>query len=196
MEKARLEQNMALQTALEKKEEEKKALVRDLMNEQAALRAENREGQRRQEQEFTDQMIRVEREKKALHERLQSLEKQSQSEQDAAKRRMDEVMEKFNSALAEMEGKAGAAKIAQMEKEKMQVEVMGQAWKAEMERLTAEMIKLQEQQKQSSATERAYFDSRLLALQTQKTSNTSSFWDKLSALTQLSDFLLGLLDWE
>ncbi|KAK1465441.1 hypothetical protein CCUS01_07558 [Colletotrichum cuscutae] len=196
-ERARLEQDETLRKILEKNEEDKKALVRDLMNEEAALRAENREGQRRQEQEFTDQMIRMEREKKALHERVQSLEKKSQSEQDAAKRRMDEVMEKFNSALAEMnESKAGAAKIAQMEKEKMEVEATGQAWKVEMERLTAEMKNLQEQQKHASASERAYFDSRLLALQSQQSSNTSSFWDKLSSLTLLTDFFLSLLDWD
>ncbi|KAJ3961602.1 hypothetical protein N0V92_001654 [Colletotrichum tropicale] len=198
-EKARLEQNEVLRQVLEKKEAEKKAFVRELMDEQAALRAENREGRRRQEQEFTDQYIRMEREKKTLNDRIQLLEKQSQLEQDAARTRMDQVMEDFNKVMAQLKDeKAGAsqnsAKVASLEKEKMEVEAMGLKWKAEMDRLTQEMQRLQEQQKLSSASEKAYLDSRILQLQAQKTSSTSSFWASLTSLTQLGEFVLKLLE--
>ncbi|KAF5495822.1 hypothetical protein CGCF413_v008940 [Colletotrichum fructicola] len=198
-EKARLEQNEVLRQVLEKKEAEKKAFVRELMDKQAALRAENREGRRRQEQEFTDQYIRMEREKKTLNDRIQLLEKQSQLEQDATRTRMDQVMEDFNKVMAQLKDeKAGAsqnsAKVASLEKEKMEVEAMGLKWKAEMDRLTQEMQRLQEQQKLSSASEKAYLDSRILQLQAQKTSSTSSFWASLTSLTQLGEFVLKLLE--
>ncbi|KAF4914036.1 hypothetical protein CGCF415_v002604 [Colletotrichum fructicola] len=198
-EKARLEQNEVLRQVLEKKEAEKKAFVRELMDKQAALRAENREGRRRQEQEFTDQYIRMEREKKTLNDRIQLLEKQSQLEQDATRTRMDQVMEDFNRVMAQLKDeKAGAsqnsAKVASLEKEKMEVEAMGLKWKAEMDRLTQEMQRLQEQQKLSSASEKAYLDSRILQLQAQKTSSTSSFWASLTSLTQLGEFVLKLLE--
>ncbi|KAI8280884.1 hypothetical protein K4K60_004548 [Colletotrichum sp. SAR11_57] len=198
-EKARLEQNEVLRQVLEKKEAEKKAFVRELMDKQAALRAENREGRRRQEQEFTGQYIRMEREKKTLNDRIQLLEKQSQLEQDAARTRMDQVMEDFNKVMAQLKDeKAGAsqnsAKVASLEKEKMEVEAMGLKWKAEMDRLTQEMQRLQEQQKLSSASEKAYLDSRILQLQAQKTSSTSSFWASLTSLTQLGEFVLKLLE--
>lgn len=198
-EKARLEQNEVLRKALEKREAEKKAFVRELMDEQAVLRAENREGRRRQEQEFADQLIRLELEKKTLTDRIQTLEKQSLSEQDAAKRRMDQVMEDFNDVMAQLKNEKAdvtqhAAQVASLEKEKMEVEAMGLKWKAEMETLALEMQKLQEQQKLSSASEKAYFDSRLLELQSQRTSSTSSFWARLTSLTQLGEFLLELLD--
>ncbi|KAI8270019.1 hypothetical protein K4K58_012201 [Colletotrichum sp. SAR11_239] len=198
-ERARLEQNEVLRKTLEKTEAEKKAFVRELMDEQAALRAENREGRRRQEQEFSDQYIRMEREKKTLNDRIQILEKQSQLEQDAARTRMDQVMGDFNKVIAQLEEeKAGAsqnsAKVATLQKEKMEIEAVGLKWKTEMDRLTQEMQKLQEQQKLSSAADKAYVDSRILQLQSQKTSSTSSFWARLSSLTQLGEFVLHVLD--
>ncbi|KAF3809651.1 hypothetical protein GCG54_00012939 [Colletotrichum gloeosporioides] len=198
-EKARLQQDEHLRKMLEEQEKKKTAFVRELMEEQAILRAESREGHRRQEQEFTDRYIRMEREKKTLSERIQTLEKQSQLEQDAAKTRMDQVMDDFNKVMAQLKDeKAGAsqnsAKVADLEREKYEVEAMGLKWKTEMDRLTLEVQKLQEQQKLSSASEKAYLDSRILQLQAQKTSSTSSFWASLTSLTQLGQFVLKLVE--
>ncbi|KAK2760635.1 TPR domain-containing protein [Colletotrichum kahawae] len=86
------------------------------------------------------------------------------------------------------------AKVTSLEKKKMEMEAMWLKWKTEMDRLTREMQKLQEQQKLSSASEKAYLDSRILQLQAQRTSSTSFFWASLTSMTQLGEFMLKSLE--
>ncbi|OHE95698.1 hypothetical protein CORC01_08982 [Colletotrichum orchidophilum] len=135
----------------------------------------------------------MEREKKSLRDRLRSLEKQSRSEPDTAKRRMDEVIKKFNGDLEEKgKEKAGVIKIAQLKKVKVKVEAVGQEWKAEMERLTAEMGELQRATEAIEYSRRSYLDSRLLELQEPRTSTTLSFWETLCIFDPIRRLLLGL----
>ncbi|EQB46468.1 hypothetical protein CGLO_14483 [Colletotrichum gloeosporioides Cg-14] len=183
-EKARLQQDEHLPKMLEEQEKKKTAFPGGTPSPRAGI---------------TDRYIRMEREKKTLSERIQTLEKQSQLEQDAAKTRMDQVMDDFNKVMAQLkdekaDASQNSAKVADLEREKYEVEAMGLKWKTEMDRLTLEVQKLQEQQKLSSASEKAYLDSRILQLQAQKTSSTSSFWASLTSLTQLGQFVLKLVE--
>ncbi|KAG5758565.1 hypothetical protein H9Q72_013300 [Fusarium xylarioides] len=70
--------------------------MRRLESEQAALHADRREQQRRMEQAFNDQLVRLERERKAREAKIQDLETRLSTERADANERFQAAMAESN----------------------------------------------------------------------------------------------------
>ncbi len=195
-EQARREHDIHLQELLGKMEAEKQELLIHLESEQAALHADRREQERRMEQFFNDQLLRLKREGKAREQKIEELESRLSDERADSERRFQEAMAESNRILQDLktgmaaQEEASCTRYEAAMREVRERQDEAARAKAEVDRLNREVEEAMVGRGTADWTERHALEQRLEYLESQREQTQTNFWDVLRPIATIGTSVL------
>ncbi|KAF9765174.1 hypothetical protein IL306_002584 [Fusarium sp. DS 682] len=192
--------DVQLEKMLDKLEQEKQQFMRRLESETASLHADRREQQRRMEQAFNDQLIRLERERKAREAKIQDLETRLSTERADANERFQAAMAESNRMVTALKLEMDQARaedkaeydetIRKIEERQRGAVTEASRWRGEVERLNQQIRDASTAQIAAHGLERRRMEARIRELEEVRNTSNTNFWDVVGNIANVATGIL------